>query len=150
MFCNNCGALVEEGTAFCPSCGQAPGQEAQAQQAYTPAPAYVPPPPPPSGGTNNAQSMSIAALVCGILGIIGAFIPVVCFFTLVLAILGVVFGIKARKLAQAGQSGMATAGLVLGIIGLAFAAVGAICYICVLGTLCAAGGAIGSAGFPLP
>ena len=59
--------------------------------------------------------MAIAALVCGILGIVGGFIPVVNYFTLVLAILGIVFGVKARKQsaeAQDGKQGMATAGLV--------------------------------------
>ena len=64
--------------------------------------------------------MAIAALVCGILGIVGGFIPVVNYFTLVLAILGIVFGVKARKQsaeAQDGKQGMATAGLVCGIVG---------------------------------
>lgn len=46
---------------------------------------------------NNAKSYSIAALVCGILGIVGSFIPVVCYFTFVLAILGIVFGVKGRS-----------------------------------------------------
>ncbi len=54
---------------------------------------------------NNAKNYSIAALVCGILGIIGSFIPVVCYFTFVLAILGIVFGVKGRKLAQPEQKG---------------------------------------------
>ena len=48
---------------------------------------------------NNAKGYSIAALVCGILGIVGSFIPWVCYFTFVLAILGIVFGVKGRKLA---------------------------------------------------
>lgn len=56
---------------------------------------------------NNAKNYSIAALVCGILGIIGSFIPVVCYFTFVLAILGIVFGVKGRKLAQPEQKGLA-------------------------------------------
>lgn len=45
----------------------------------------------------DAKNISIAALVCGILGIVGSFIPVVQYFTLVLAILGIVFGVKGRK-----------------------------------------------------
>ena len=49
---------------------------------------------------NNAKGYSIAALVCGILGIVGSFIPWVCYFTFVLAILGIVFGVKGRKLAH--------------------------------------------------
>ena len=62
---------------------------------------------------NNAKGYSIAALVCGILGIVGSFIPWVCYFTFVLAILGIVFGVKGRKLAPPEQKGLATAGFVL-------------------------------------
>ena len=87
----------------------------------------------------NAKNMSIAALICGILGIVGSFIPVVQYFTLILAILGIVFGVKGRKMAVDNEKGLATAGLVLGIIGTAFAAVGVICVVCVAGTLAAAG-----------
>lgn len=39
---------------------------------------------------NNGKNFSIAALVCGIVGIVGSFIPIVCYFTLVAAILGIV------------------------------------------------------------
>lgn len=80
--------------------------------------------------------MAVAALVCGILGIIGGFIPVVCYFTLVLAILGIVLGVKARKASvanQDGKEGMATAGMVCGIIGASFSAVGVICVLCAAG-----------------
>ncbi len=83
------------------------------------------------------NGMAIAALVCGILGIVGGFIPVVMYFTLVLSILGIVFGVKARK---TGGGGLATAGLVCGIVGAAFSAVGVICVICAIGSL----GALGS------
>ncbi len=86
----------------------------------------------------NSKNMSIAALVCGILGIVGGFIPIVQYFTFVLAILGIVFGVKARKTAEDSEKGLATAGLVLGIIGTVFGAIGVICAICVT----VAGGAI--------
>ena len=46
---------------------------------------------------SNAKGFSIAALVCGILGIIGAWIPVVAYVTFILAILGIVFGAMGRK-----------------------------------------------------
>lgn len=64
--------------------------------------------------------MAIGALVCGILSLIGGFIPVVNYFTLVLAIVGIVLGVKARKdLAEQGlPTGMATAGMVLSIVSL--------------------------------
>lgn len=44
-----------------------------------------------------SKGMSIAALVCGILGIVGSWIPVVMYFTLVLAILGIVFGCQRHE-----------------------------------------------------
>ncbi|GHU34218.1 hypothetical protein FACS1894105_00600 [Clostridia bacterium] len=87
---------------------------------------YYPPPPDPASGT------AIAALICGILGIIGGFIPIVQYFTLVLAIVGTVLGVKARKSAGPNSRGIATAGLVLGIIGLAFSAIGVICAVCLM------------------
>ena len=68
---------------------------------------------------NNGQNLSIAALVLGILGIIGGFIPIVCYFTTVCAILGIVLGAKGRQMSAAANgtaSGLATAGLVLGLI----------------------------------
>lgn len=81
---------------------------------------------------NNGKGMSIAALVCGILGIVGSFIPVVTYFTFILAILGIVFGAKGNKIAkETGEGkGMATAGLVLGIIGTAFGVLGILCVAC--------------------
>lgn len=88
---------------------------------------------------NNAKNYSIAALVCGILGIIGSFIPVVCYFTFVLAILGIVFGVKGRKLAQPEQKGLATAGFVLGIIGTVIGALGVLCVVCAAGLVGIAG-----------
>ena len=102
------------------------------------------PPQPPMGPANDGKNMSIAALVCGILGIVGSFLPIVCYFTTVLAILGLVFGIKGRKLstlAYGKASGMATAGLVLGAIGVAFAVIGLICTIACTALLCSAGAA---------
>ena len=84
-----------------------------------------------------SNGMAIAALVCGILGIVGSFIPIVCYFTLILAIVGLVLGVKARK--EQPGNGMATAGMVLGIIGVAFAVVGVICVICAVGVIGAAG-----------
>lgn len=94
----------------------------------------------PVAEQQSAKNLSIAALVCGILGIVGGFIPVVSYFTLVLAILGIVFGAKATKIAKAtGENkGLATAGLVLGIIGTALGAIGVLCAVCAAGILGAA------------
>lgn len=92
---------------------------------------------------DNAKNVSIAALVCGILGIVGAWIPVVQYVTLVLAILGIVFGVKARKLVgqDVDVKGLATAGLVLGIIGTSLNGLLVLCTVCALGIVGAAGAA---------
>ncbi len=94
-----------------------------------------------SNGSEKSKGMSIAALVCGILGIVGAFIPVVCYFTFVLAILGIVFGAKGLKVAKENNesTGLAVAGLVLGIIGTVIGALGVLCVVCAFGILGAAG-----------
>lgn len=93
----------------------------------------------------NGKGMSIAALVCGLLGIVGGFIPVVTYFTFILAILGVIFGAKGQKIAkETGEGkGLATAGLVLGIIGVCLGALGLLCSLC---TLCGLGALAGAAG----
>lgn len=84
-----------------------------------------------------SKQLSIVALVCGILGIVGGYIPVVQYFTFVLAILGIVFGAKAKKaaVANAEPTGMATAGLVMGIIGTVLGALGIVCTVCAAGIL---------------
>jgi hypothetical protein len=80
--------------------------------------------------------MEVAALVCGILGIAGGFIPVVQYFTFVLAILALIFGAVARK---KGGGAMATAGLILGIIGVVITVISALVCVACLG----AGAAVG-------
>lgn len=92
------------------------------------------------GDDDDGKKLSIAALVLGILGIVGGYIPVVCYFTTICAILGVIFGVKGRKKSVAANgkaSGLATAGLVLGIIGLAFAVLGLICTAICSAAICA-------------
>ncbi len=94
--------------------------------------------PTPPQNQDNGTTLSIIALVCGILGIIGSNIPVIQYYTTVFAILGLVFGIIGRKksVAACGKaSGMATAGLVLGVIGVAFAALGILCLAACAGCL---------------
>ena len=83
----------------------------------------------PVAPVKSSKNMSIAALVCGILGLVGGWIPVVSYFTLVLSILGIVFGAKAKKAAVANgePTGMATTGLVLGIIAVALTVIGLVC-----------------------
>ena len=96
----------------------------------------------------NGKGMSIAALICGILGIIGGILPVpfIGVITLILSILGIVFGVKGQKIAkETGEGkGLATAGLVLGIIGTAFSAIGALCGLICGAAMCASADALSS------
>ncbi|MDD2362084.1 MAG: DUF4190 domain-containing protein [Oscillospiraceae bacterium] len=110
-------------------------QPQQPQQPYQPPYQQQPYQPQPIQSTSNG--MSVAALVCGILGIIGGFIPVVQYFTLVLAIIGIVFGVQGKKKAAltGTGSGLATAGLVLGIIGASLNALGILCVVACVGSL---------------
>ncbi len=105
----------------------------------------------PQQPANDGKGLSIAAIVCGILGIIGGFIPVVGYFTFILAILGIIFGVIGRKKSTAvygKPSGLATAGLVLGIIGTAFGVLGVVCSCICTATICAAAeGASGLSAF---
>lgn len=91
---------------------------------------------------DDGKGMSIAALVLGILGIIGGWIPIVCYFTTLCAILGIIFGIKGRAksaLVYGKPSGIATAGFVLGIIGAAVALIGLICTGICAAAICSSG-----------
>lgn len=85
----------------------------------------------------KSNGMASAALVCGILGIIGSFLPVVKYFTTVLAILGIIFGVKGKKIAKETNvgTGLATAGLVLGIIGTICSASSVICTLACAGVV---------------
>lgn len=88
----------------------------------------------------QTKNTSIGALVCGILGLVGGWIPVVQYFTLVLSIVAIVLGSKAQKAAKAAgePTGMATAGLVMGIIGVSFTALMIVCATCLAGAVVAA------------
>lgn len=95
---------------------------------------------------NNGKGLSIAALVLGILGIVGGWIPVVGYFTLICSILGLTFGVIGRKKSIAAEgkaSGLATAGLVLGIIGVAIAVLALVCTVICVGAIAAAGAGAG-------
>ncbi|NLJ16193.1 MAG: DUF4190 domain-containing protein [Clostridiales bacterium] len=81
--------------------------------------------------------MATAALVCGILGLIGGFIPVIQYFTLVLSIVAIILGIKAKKdlQEQSQPTGTATAGMVLGIISVAITVISIIAVAACAGSL---------------
>ena len=70
---------------------------------------------------NKRGLLSIAALICGILGIVLLIINL--YIAGVFSVLAIIFGaIEKKKIAQnTGFSGMATAALVLGIVGISLA-----------------------------
>ena len=136
MICEKCHQEYDGNMAACPYCGNAtqaqqpvqPQQpqpqyqqpQQQAQQPYQqPAqPQYQQPQYQPQYAQpqqQGAKGMSIAAMVCGIIGLILCWIP---FVGLIINAMAIIFYILSRKEAP---NGMATAGLVCGIIGLVVA-----------------------------
>lgn len=81
----------------------------------------------------QTNGMAIAALVCGIVGVVGCFLGYFAFVSLALSIVGIILGVKGMNVAKTTGKGhgLAVAGLVCGIVGAAFSLVGAICTICV-------------------
>jgi len=75
--------------------------------------------------------MAIAALVLGVLAVIFVFIPGLNFIAPILAIVGIILAVMARKQEK---SGAATAGLALSIVGLALGLLTwIVCVMCVAG-----------------
>ncbi|WP_343208199.1 DUF4190 domain-containing protein [Anaerolentibacter hominis] len=68
---------------------------------------------------NQTDGKSIASLVLGIVSLVFIFLGSYSFIGIILAVIGLVLGVSAKK--ETG-SGMATAGIVLSIIGLAMCA----------------------------
>lgn len=80
-------------------------------------------------GPQLKNGLGTAALVCGIVGVVFALIPILFFISFPLGILGVVFGAVGmsrvrRKVAN--NRGMAVAGFILGIIAFVLAIIGAV------------------------
>lgn len=74
------------------------------------------------------QNLAKAALICGVLGIIGAWIPLVKYFTGLLTILAVVFGAISMPKIPAGTQGhgLALAGFAIGVLSVICAIIGLI------------------------
>lgn len=82
---------------------------------------------------NNASNgTAVASLVLGILSILCAFFGYSSILGLILGIVGVSLGAKARKISQ---TGIATGGFVCSLIGLIFCAVGLVCAVACVGAL---------------
>ena len=123
MRCSHCNQDLDAGASFCGNCGQPVGAPAPAPAAFapplgvpayssaaaTPGPAYALPAKlfRPGGGK------AIAALVLGILGLVGWLIPVI----------GLILGVTALALGtmttRSAHRGFAIAGIIMAILGIA-------------------------------
>ena len=81
-----------------------------------------------TGGPTGGNGIATAALVCGLIAVLLAWMPFIVVAGLVLAVLGVVFGVQGLRRANAGEPGRgkAIAGIVLGAVGLALSVLGVI------------------------
>ena len=86
----------------------------------------------------KGNAFSIVALVCGLLAVIGAFIPFITYVAWIVGVLGIIFGALGMKRSKETNTGhgLAVAGLVLGIIGTVIGFLGFICIV-----ICAAAAA---------
>lgn len=161
--CNNCGAQVADNASVCSVCGtsfavnRASGKRTESpyETAYTEQPqtekvieyqtVYVPQ---PAVAQPDGKSKAIASLVLGLAGlIISVLAPTLdgipAILGLLICIVGIVFGVKARNRIPAGVSGrgIATAGLTCSIIGAVISGIMTLAVVClVVGVvaLCAA------------
>lgn len=84
----------------------------------------------------TTKNMSIAALVGGIIGIVGPAIPIVKYFSFLCGIAGIIFGALALRNIKNGladdtdSKGLALAGLITGIVGTVLSVIGLVCAIC--------------------
>lgn len=77
-----------------------------------------------------SNGLAIAALVCGIVGVVLGILPWTFWAAWVLGVLAIVFGAIGRRKADrepaSGRRSMATAGLILGIVAIVFGIIGLI------------------------
>lgn len=77
------------------------------------------------------KSLTIAALVLGIVGIVFDFVYTI--VGIIIGIIGIVMAVQARK--KEGNSSMATGGLVCSIVAVALGGAMYLCTICAIGAL---------------
>lgn len=76
---------------------------------------------------NSANSMAVASLILGILSLLFLFGgPFTGWVSLIMAIIGVVLGVKARRVLPYNARGMATAGMVCSIVTLVLLGIGVV------------------------
>lgn len=93
-----------------------------------------PPPPPPSAPpdqppwpTQRSSGLAVTALVCGLLGMVIALIPILGIFGIALGLVAVVLGLIGRSKAKKGEAagkGMALAGAITGVLAVTLGIVG--------------------------
>lgn len=140
MFCNKCGAMVEDGTKFCPSCGQSLAQSAPEQPVYQQPTYQEPVYQQPTYQQPTAPAINTTPiLVMGILSI--------CFAcTFYFSFLGIIFGaigkgkVKSYLAAGGTLSGKAKVGSILSTVGLILGIVMTVIAFIVLIALIAGGG----------
>lgn len=72
---------------------------------------------PGEAASPQTNHLSVAGLVCGIIGVFFSFVPIVNFFTAsILGILAIVFGAISKKRDGTGTSGIVLGAVALGII----------------------------------
>lgn len=94
---------------------------------------------------NTGKGLSIAGLVLGIVSAVLAWFYMINIAALVCGIVGIICAAKGKKAAKLAEvpTGLGTAGLVLSIVGTVLAGIGF--FSCTLCVLCAAGAASGAA-----
>lgn len=157
MYCNNCGQELREGVSFCSNCGApVPPREENADYVahdtygnsydydnvtYEEVPQeHIEPRPEQqrtTGGDNPpSDTKAIVSLCCGVFAAICMFTGAGSILGLIAAIVGLVFGIKARK---ENPSTMATVGVILCALNVALCALVFIGCLACLGSGIAAG-----------
>lgn len=82
---------------------------------------------------NNSNGKAVASLVLGIISLVFIFFGTFAFIGMILAIIGLILGISAKK--ENPEDGKAKAGVVLSIIGLALCALTLIACAACIGSL---------------
>ena len=91
-----------------------------------------------SPAASSKKTLAITSLILGIAGLVGLFIPVVNFLTLIGAIVGLVLGFMSRRREPAGR-GLALAGIITSAVAIVLFIVFAIIGVALLGSMMESG-----------